>query len=277
MPSDWTASQGGTNADVCRMGLEGMRGSPPSPFILSFVPPRDPPARRQFDSHEPALRFDVPSLVFRGTKMRSTSRSGATVLAIALLLVAPSAWAVTFDFAAVAAGGPISWDAVTDTGERGYASFSMTVGGLTVTATASIPPLGPPPEPLASSGPDGTTPLTPASSEAEVYLDGPIQDALGNTLVGGMGVCKPHAIVGGGSNQCAQSSDDDVSSGETLRLMFSSPVTLTGITFRNASHGTSFTGRFVLSNGGWSVSPLDRKSTRLNSSHTDISRMPSSA
>ena len=174
--------------------------------------------------------------------MRSTSRSGATVLAIALLLVAPSAWAVTFDFAAVAADGPVSWEAVSRTGEGGDPLFWMTVGGLTVTATASIPPLGSLPVPLASSGPDGATPLTPASSEAEVYLDGPIQDSLGHTLVAGLGVCKPHAIVGGGSNQCAQSSDDDVSSGETLRLMFSSAVTLTGITFRNGGHGTSFTG-----------------------------------
>src|ERR1044072_9785708 len=29
--------------------------------------------------------------------------------------------------------------------------------------------------------------------------------------------------------------------------------------------------------GGWAKQALDRKSTRLNSSHTDISRMPSSA
>ena len=33
----------------------------------------------------------------------------------------------------------------------------------------------------------------------------------------------------------------------------------------------------VHDDGSTNISPIDRKSTRLNSSHTDISRMPSSA
>ena len=39
---------------------------------------------------------------------------------------------------------------------------------------------------------------------------------------------------------------------------------------------SSYQRRGVVEKAGWAT-PLDRKSTRLNSSHTDISRMPSSA
>ena len=46
--------------------------------------------------------------------------------------------------------------------------------------------------------------------------------------------------------------------------------------FRNRGHGC-FTDGFLSDQGGSFVKDIDRKSTRLNSSHTDISRMPSSA
>jgi hypothetical protein len=72
-----------------------------------------------------------------------------------------------------------------------------------------------------------------------------------------MGVCKPDAIVGGGADQCASSTDDEIGAGETLSLVFSSAVTLDSIAFRNGSHGTSFGGQFSLSiDGGGAWQPL---------------------
>ena len=61
----------------------------------------------------------------------------AFFLVSAVALLAPSAEAALFDFAAVADNETPTWTFVTGTGEAGYGTFIMTVDGLTVTATAT--------------------------------------------------------------------------------------------------------------------------------------------
>ncbi len=129
-------------------------------------------------------------------------------LAAALVVVAPSAWAVTFDFAALAA---------MPGGEKGYNNsptpFSMTdIGsGLTVTATAF------------SEAEGGLVP-------SHVYLDGPSGGP------GGMGVC--NALDPG--LQCDPSNDDNLSFNERLTLTFSQNVSVDQIRFRDCDHGLDF-------------------------------------
>lgn len=177
-------------------------------------------------------------------------------LAVGLVFViAPPSEAGIFDFAAVGNGGPVSWDAVTDTGERGYGSFSMTVGSLTVTATASLIPPDPPPPPLGVPGASGAlaTPLPATSFPAFVYLDAPIPGP--PPLVSGMGVCLALSTVSGVADQCAFG--DELSPGELLMLSFSSAVTLDGVLFRNPDHETSLFGHFGLSIDGSPLVPHD--------------------
>ncbi|MBL4666367.1 MAG: hypothetical protein JKY04_03235 [Sneathiella sp.] len=54
---------------------------------------------------------------------------------------------------------------------------------------------------------------------------------------GGLGVC--HSGLDG-AGECTVSSDDNVTGAETLELTFSEAVTLSSISFRDASHGTAF-------------------------------------
>lgn len=68
----------------------------------------------------------------------------------------------------------------------------------------------------------------------------------------GLGVCKE--ITGG--NQCAPSSDDNVTPKELLLFNFDQSVALNQVEFRNGSHGKEFDGEFrfsVFSDGRWSL------------------------
>jgi len=144
--------------------------------------------------------------------MLTTLRTKALplVLVPALLFAAPSAWAalVTFDFATFGAGGvpagATNWTNHPVVGEHSYTSFFMTVNGLTITATATY-----------------------AGNPAYVYLDG-----LDGGRPAGMGVC--HSTGG----NCAGSTDDNVTDGETLRLVFDQSVTIDSVVFRNQDHRT---------------------------------------
>lgn len=136
------------------------------------------------------------------------------------LLVVCSALALAFPFNASAASfdfteGGNAWILIPG-GEQGAASFSFTVDGLTLTATAS----------------GGHNP----------YLDA---DLVPSGRPGGLGVCK---ILDAG-DQCAPSSDDNVTYLETLILTFSEEVTLGTTTFNNGEHRNGagdFSGKFEL-------------------------------
>ena len=163
--------------------------------------------------------------------MRSILRSSAIAIAAASawLLAAPSASAITFDFAGFGAAelNPATFTASASQGEGGYPTFSMTVAGLTVDAAAS----------LATGG----TPF--------VYLDGRSDGRLA-----GMGVCQ-HLLHG----QCNPSDDDNVTSGETLSLTFSTSIDLDQVTFRDADHRASYqTGeKFWFQVDGGGFFPID--------------------
>ena len=121
-----------------------------------------------------------------------------------------SARAITFDFVAEAAGN-----------ERGALSIPVTVDGLTVTATAF----------------DTASP----NNAYNAYLDD-----LSGGKPGGLGVCR--VLTTG--DQCDPSSDDNVTFGESLQLVFSQEVTIDQITFNNGDHLTNFQGNFDVSSDG---------------------------
>jgi len=119
--------------------------------------------------------------------------------------------AATFDFQAYADGSASNGEVFVNSlsnsglGEYGYSSYSVeATDGIKVTAT----------------GNNGDSP-------AFAYLDS------GNA---GLGVCK--ALTTG--HQCTPSSDDNVTSGETLVLTFNQEVSFTDMTLRNGGHGTTF-------------------------------------
>jgi len=107
-------------------------------------------------------------------------------------------------------------------GEKGFAEptgFAHTVGGITVTAHGL------------KFNKDATG-YEDSATTYNAYLDstwtgyGP----------GGLGVCK--TLTSG--KQCTPSSDDNLTNGEMLKLVFSAPVTITEFLFRNANHGETF-------------------------------------
>ncbi len=104
--------------------------------------------------------------------------------------------------------------------EHGAASITVNdVSGLGVTAT----------------GFDSST-----GAAYSAYLD----DVSGGP--GGLGVCQ-NLIV----DQCNPSSDDNVTFGESLKLVFNQEVTIDQITFNNGDHKQTFSGDFDLTiNGG---------------------------
>jgi hypothetical protein len=57
---------------------------------------------------------------------------------------------------------------------------------------------------------------------------------------GGLGVCKKLNAM----DQCRPSSDDNVGSYESLRLLFNQVVTIDQLVFRNGNHGEDFLGQF---------------------------------
>lgn len=59
---------------------------------------------------------------------------------------------------------------------------------------------------------------------------------------GGLGVCKKLNAM----DQCRPSSDDNVGSYESLRLLFNQEVTIDQLVFRNGNHGEDFLGQFTV-------------------------------
>lgn len=138
------------------------------------------------------------------------------ILVLATLMTS-TAQAAIFDFAAVA-DGDSSYGL--PGGEGGAASLTFNKGGVSVTASGF-------------NGLDGTP--------YYAYLD-----ATFNNLSGGLGVCMNLVT----NAQCNPSSDDNVTTNETLRLVFDQAVTINSTTFVNGNHGTNFTGNFDLSIDG---------------------------
>ncbi len=62
---------------------------------------------------------------------------------------------------------------------------------------------------------------------------------------GGLGVCKTLTA----SAQCSPSSDDNVTSSESLRLVFNQEVTINQLVLRNGNHGEAFNGLFSVAIG----------------------------
>jgi hypothetical protein len=158
-----------------------------------------------------------------GTILRA--RTFAILLGVVLSLIAPSTWAVTFNFASFANGdslpsgysaagtfvpGPLS---PALPGENPYLIFSMTSDtGLTVTATAYY-----------------------NDAQAYAYLDG-----YDNNRPGGLGACHVN------NGNCAGNDDDNVTESEYVHLHFSDMVSIGNVWFRNQDHGTSFDGNILI-------------------------------
>lgn len=108
-------------------------------------------------------------------------------------------------------------------GESAWTSFSHTEGDLTLTATAGS---------------------TRGSNDYYAYLD--------HVLSGeraGLGACKavtdPNLIDqpqanGGGTNRCLDGSDDNITDGEWVRLVFNQEVTLTSLRFVDGTHNLTW-------------------------------------
>ena len=67
---------------------------------------------------------------------------------------------------------------------------------------------------------------------------------------------------------------DSYTIGEQVLLSESFPYQTVQLLRKN---NLSFLGPEIIGKTGWTTDELDRKSTRLNSSHSTLSRMPSSA
>ena len=98
-----------------------------------------------------------------------------------------------------------------------------------------------------------------AVSAVGTYLGNPaatVQDAPSGGPAG-LGVYHAIRYPTIGNPVVSDTSDDNVSFGETLTLSFNQVVSLSSILFRNGDHGTSFAGNFGLSiDGGASVNQL---------------------
>jgi len=77
----------------------------------------------------------------------------------------------------------------------------------------------------------------PGPNTAYAYLD-----AYSGDKPGGLGVCSQLPVGGSGNdypgpgNECLSSSDDNITSGESLTLSFDFPVDISGLTFRDKEH-----------------------------------------
>jgi hypothetical protein len=150
----------------------------------------------------------------QGCKMSSNCKGGHLFvgllygLLLSLELVAQSAQASSIDYGDLAN---------LPGGERGYlnpAGFSLTVDGITVTATAG-------------TGPTGT------------WTDSAYLDSYFEGRPGGLGVCQ-HLDA---AKQCTPSDDDNLTMNghiEELILTFSQEVTISEILIRNGLHDTNF-------------------------------------
>lgn len=122
--------------------------------------------------------------------MKRSSKYALGAGASLLLLSATAGAASFFDFGAIGAAH-----------EQGYSTYSKTVGGLTLTATAN--------------------------NNYFVYLDG-----LSGGKPAGMGVCKTLLS----DLTCTPSDDDNTTVGEVLTWNFSQAIGQIDLTFRDANH-----------------------------------------
>jgi len=153
-----------------------------------------------------------------------TKLISSTVLGLGLLLaVSAHATTVDFDFAAIA-DGDNSYGVLS--GERGESSFTFIKDGISVTAT-------------------GFSTANPADSFF-AYLD---------EGKAGLGVCQALNTYG----HCNPSSDDNVTFGESLKLIFDQKVTLNKTIFANGRHHANFRGDFNLSIDGGPVTTIALK------------------
>ena len=158
----------------------------------------------------------------------------ATSFAITSLSASLGVNAATFDFANIAEGLPhtatlVTYDGMPNgdyTGELGASSMYFTSGGIGVTASGS-----------AAAGVDDNYPDGSPDNDQFAYLD-----SYSGGKPGGLGVCQDIDA----NLQCVPSSDDNVTQGESLTLLFDQEVFIDQIVFRNGDHGTSFAGVFDL-------------------------------
>jgi len=137
-------------------------------------------------------------------KKQTTVNAIRSSFAALLLTAGVSANATTFDFVSMA--NP--FHAITNPtgmGEQGFSTLSLTGTGFTVAITG-----------------------TKGTSAAFAYLD---------SGHGGLGVC---GVLSSPGNQCVPSSDDNVTTGEVLKMTFSQAVTIDSIWFNN-NHDSDFT------------------------------------
>ncbi len=139
--------------------------------------------------------------------------------AAALWLIPTTAFSATYNFADYANGVNSNGATFSNSllsnglGEAGYASYSVTHDGIKVTATGS-----------ANNDNQGDT-------AQFAYLD-----SYWDNREAGLGVCKDLSDT----NQCAPSSDDNVTIGETLTLLFDQTVSIDSLTLANGDHYATF-------------------------------------
>jgi len=139
-----------------------------------------------------------------------------SIATVILLTVSHQAISATFDFAAIA-----------NSGEYGADTITFTEGGLSVTASGF--------------NANDSSRIYNAYLDSSWYHTGP--GAPGGN--GGLGVCKKLNAM----DQCRPSSDDNISSYESLRLIFNQEVTIDQMVFRNGNHGEDFLGQFTVAVG----------------------------
>jgi len=144
-------------------------------------------------------------------------RSILLISSVIALAGSHQAIAVTFDFATIA-----------NSGEYGASSITFNdASGLNVTATGFDS--------------NNNSLIYNAYLDSSWFHSGP--GAPGGN--GGLGICKTLTA----SAQCSPSSDDNVTSFESLRLLFNQEVTINQLVFRNGNHGEDFDGQFTLAMG----------------------------
>ena len=144
---------------------------------------------------------------------------------VVALTLSHQALSATFDFATIA-----------NSGEYGAETITFNdAGGLSVIASGF--------------NSKNSSVIYNAYLDSSWYPSGP--GAPGGN--GGLGVCKKLNA----SAQCRPSSDDNVSSNESLRLLFNQEVTINEIIFRNGNHGEDFLGQFTVATGDEETTSYD--------------------
>lgn len=139
-----------------------------------------------------------------------------SIATVIILTASHQAISATFNFAAIA-----------NSGEYGAETITFIDAGLSVTASGF------------NAGDNSQ--IYNAYLDSSWFHTGP--GAPGGN--GGLGVCKKLNAM----DQCRPSSDDNVSSYESLRLIFNQEVTIDQMVFRNGNHGEDFRGQFTVAIG----------------------------